>query len=175
LTTSTPRELLGLLWGVKETFRTYVARSPGSRIAVGHGAGVSVSEEYYFAPDAGPGEGVDTFHGTGSLRFTGTVHFVAHYGFLSVRIVDPWVQFLGEDAILSVASADVSQGRVRLAHLHPTPPIRDTDALLWPGIRARLHQDGVDVFGGNYPAGMELDPVRIRVAGCEPPAGQVSR
>lgn len=163
MTTSTPRELLGLLWGVKETFRAYIARSPGSRVAVGRGAGVSVSEEYYFAHDAELGEGVDTFHGTGSLRFTGTVHFAAHHGFLSVRIVDPWVQFLGEDAILSVAADGVSEGRVRLAHLHPTPPIREADALLWPGIRAQLHQDGVDFFGGTYPVGMELDPVRIRV------------
>jgi len=164
-------DLPGLLWGVKETFRAYVARSPGSRIVIGHGAGVSAAREYYFGPDPEPGEGVDTFDGAGSLRFKGMVHFVAHHGFLSVRIVDPWVHFLGEDAILSVATDGAHPGRVRLAHLHPAPPIRETDDLLWPEVRARLHQDGVDVFGGNYPAGMELDPVRIRVKGCELPFG----
>jgi Htaa len=162
LTTSTSGELFGLLWGVKETFRAYVARSPGSRIVVGHGAGVSASEEYFFGPDPEPGEGVDTFDGTGLLRFTGTVHFRAHYGFLSVPIVDPWVQFLGEEAILTVAPAGVYQERVRLARLRPADPIREAGVLLWPEIPARLHEDGVDVFGGTYSAGLELDPVRIR-------------
>ncbi|PBC39306.1 hypothetical protein CJ179_35240 [Rhodococcus sp. ACS1] len=163
--TAEPTQLLGLLWGVKHSFRVYVARSPGSRIAVGHGAGVSASDEFFFAPAAEQGNAVPFAQGKGTLRFTGSVYFVAHQGFLSVPIVDPWVEFDGADAVLSIAGTGSHDARVRIARLRPGPAVWDAGAWYWPELPARLHEDGVEVFGGNYPVGAPLDPVRIRVSG----------
>ncbi len=161
--TGEPTQLLGLLWGVRSSFRGYVARSPGSRIAVGNGAGVSASDEFFFAPAVEQENAVPFAHGMGTLRFTGSVHFVAHHGFLSVPIVDPWVQFDGADIVLSIAGTGSSDARVRIARVGPGASVSDAGTSYWPELPARLHEDGVEVFGGTYPADTPLDPVRIRV------------
>ncbi|MDT2003835.1 hypothetical protein FXW78_01430 [Rhodococcus opacus] len=163
--TGEPTQLLGLLWGVRSSFRGYVARSPGSRIAVGNGAGVSASDEFFFAPAVEQENAVPFAQSTGTLRFTGSVHFVAHHGFLSVPIVDPWVEFDGADAVLSIAGtgSHSHDARVRIARVGPGVAVWDAGAWCWPELPARLHEDGVEVFGGSYPVGAPLDPVRIRV------------
>jgi len=155
-------QLFGLLWGVKQSFRSYVSRSPGSRVFLDAAAGVSATGEYYFPPDPESRDTFDPATGHGVLHFRGQVHFVAHHGFLSVRLTDPRVSFRGADAELSFTTGDGADD-VILARLRPATPRHEGSALTWPQIAACVHEDGVETFGGTYAVGHPLDAVRIRI------------
>jgi hypothetical protein len=132
-----------LVWGVKESFRNYVAGAGGEV------AGSVAGPAPYRFP-AGPGE----------LRFTGEVAFAAHGGMMSVRIVDPAVEVTPQQTYLTVVDPDHlprTEHRIRIARLGPVVGGAPLTA-----VPAKLTVHGSMLFGGVYPVGAELDPVTAR-------------
>ena len=142
-----------LAWGVKQSFRGYVAMS-GGETALSGGAEHAGDEGFVF-PEAGGGDlafGADGRpQGTG--RFAGGVSFKAHGGMLSVAISDPWLE--AGRGVLSVA--DAGGRRVDFATLGAAEVGPDGAVTLPTAITL----DGMMILGDHYPPGTALDAVRL--------------
>lgn len=85
------------------------------------------------------------------LRFTGTLQFTGHQGMLAVSIQDPWLERGAEATMLTIVDPFDSRARMEFV----TAEFQDDAA------RTRLTEAGTDVFMGNYPENIALDPLRI--------------
>lgn len=144
-----------LVWGVKSSFRQYIARiadgwcelAPGCR-AVGGG-------DFRFDPeDAGVRE-------VGILKFVGGVRFLAHYGALNVALANPWIEERSGRIVLTLSEQLDGADRYMLAELSPLPVTKDAESSAAARFEARLSESGVDVFNGYYEAGTLLDPLSV--------------
>ncbi|MFD1212007.1 HtaA domain-containing protein [Arthrobacter sp. GCM10027362] len=154
---------LGLTWGVKRSFISYLTRLPDGAVSAADGANVVASSLFNFAPDSsdyGPSSS------TGTLRFSGDVRMAGHQGMMFVRLLDPWIEFRVDEAELSVSTTnDDGSGlqRIVLGTMRPIAPQSAPGALVWQGVDVALTEAGSEVFNQQYPAGQELDPLFIRI------------
>lgn len=154
-----------LTWGVKESFRNYVAGPGGGEITVADGA-VRNEDGTFTWPVAGGSYDADG--AVGEVRATGTVRFTAHGGALEVVIRDPRVELGTGGALLraDVQSRELGGGtpkeypNVDLAVLEAG--VTNTgDGVAMDAVGATLTENGAPAFGGFYPPGAALDPVSL--------------
>lgn len=82
----------GLIWGVKASFREYVAASPGGQVEAQDGAEQRSDGTLFFPLEK---DTVQELEGVREFAFRGSVTFAAHDGFLSVTLADPLVHVDG--------------------------------------------------------------------------------
>jgi len=156
--TGQPVQARALEWGVKQSFRNYVAMSGGT---VETSVGVERSAEGTFIFAAAPGADLARdAEGrlSGRAAFVGEVRFEAHGGMLRVAVVDPAVEFGPEGAVLSVADGE---RRADIARLDVQATGED-GAIVLPALLAMA---GIFLLGDHYPLNTVLDPVRLVTAG----------
>ncbi|WP_308797462.1 HtaA domain-containing protein [Agromyces silvae] len=151
-------------WGVKQSFRSYIASGPAQG-AITPGAGASVNSDGTFRWAAGDG----VFDGavpSADVTFGGSVHFTGHGGLLDVLIENPRVDIDGSTGTLyadvkskGLTGSDFDQDGVAFASLQVGTPVVNGDEALYTGVAATLTADGVAAFAEFYPAGTALDPL----------------
>ena len=154
---------VGLTWGLKRSFIRYIGSLPDGGHALGDGASLSHGSFFTFAP--APGSTFDPLTLSGTLKFAGQLRLTGHHNMLYVLLADPWIEFAGGEAILTVLDATSwpdRTKRIRLAELSPGAHELFSDgSLIFPAMGVRLADTGVEVFGGNYPAAEEMDPLFV--------------
>jgi len=144
-----------ILWGIKESLLSYVAGASGGRVDLD---GVENADGAFSFPlatvDGTPGEG------SGVARATGSVCLFGHFGMAIQEIHDPWVEWDGDRAVMSIAQAPASEQRMLAWDLRP---------MVFRGgeYRAglvRLTSAGSALFGQQYPQATEFDPLIVRFA-----------
>lgn len=152
-----------LSWGVKQSFRGYV-EGAGGTIETGAGAARAADGGFTFA--AAPGDGLRRGADgrlEGQAKFLGEVSFKAHGGMLSVFLVDPTLEIVGDKAVLTVADHPARDRRLEAARLDlAAMTVGEGGELVLP---AALMMFGCQWLGDHYPAGTALDPVRLEVGG----------
>lgn len=134
-------EIAALHWGIKASFRIYIAGVEG----VVEQTGVEQTEDGFRFPHSG--------RDGNTFRFTGSVRMQAHGGLLDVHIESPTLRFLPGNVELSIAPT--GQEPVVVATGDPVRPIAGV------AIPMRLQASGTFLFDHTYAAGTELDPVRM--------------
>ena len=89
---------------------------------------------------------------------------------LFVAIIDPWltVSSTGEGELsIADATAPGSDRRIRIASLESAAPLPYAGFLVWPPLTPMLSPEGAELFGGAYPAGQALDPLKIALRGSD--------
>ncbi|HZZ87505.1 MAG TPA: HtaA domain-containing protein [Caulobacteraceae bacterium] len=149
-----------LIWGVKQSFRSYVEAAGG---AIELGAGAARDADGAFAFAAAGGDLVIEADGkpAGAGRFTGEVRFEAHGGMLSVLLADPWLEIGPAAASITVAESAARSSRVELAVLDLAAAVTDDGGDII--IPAKLSKDGWRILGDHYLPFTPLDPVRLKL------------
>ncbi|MFE6777910.1 HtaA domain-containing protein [Streptomyces sp. NPDC057702] len=160
-------------WGVKASFRKYVAGpiahgeitvSGGARQAAGNGP-------FTFVDGAGT---YDTGTHAVSTAFKGGVRFAGHEGKLDLRLSDVKLSTARTTGAITadVSAKDMNTGKVtnsddvRLADLDLSavrPGQGEGGAMTFANIPAKLTADGAKAFNGFYAAGDDLDPATLTV------------
>ena len=157
----TPPE--GLTWGIKRSFIRYISTLPDGGHAIGDGASLAHTSFFTFAP--APGSTFDPVTATGTLKFKGQVRLTGHHNMLFVMVADPWIELDHENAVLTVVDATAWPDRTRRIHLATLTPgahqVLPGGSIVFPSVQARLAESGAATFGGNYPAGEEMDPLFV--------------
>lgn len=151
----------GLTWGLKRSFRDYVAGIDDGRETAEEGA--RIEARGFFFPLADEGE---------ALCFSGRVALSGYNGLLELRIEDPWVERDGEGWVLSIVdptSRSLPRQRLPLAVLSE-PVIADDgrEGRVLRALDARLAPTGARLFDGVYAPGTPLEQVEL--AGVELPS-----
>jgi hypothetical protein len=155
----------GLSWGVKASFTRYVDSMPDGRRGAGYGATETDGGIFFFELDDASEYDVDT--GRGVVKYRGDVRYKAHGGMLFVMVVDPWLEFQGDSASLTVIDAErwpERNQRITLATLLPDEQGSECLPSGWASLEARLSPQGVHVFNDVYSVGELLEPVRYCAA-----------
>lgn len=155
---ATRTEPLGLRWGVRRSFLSYVFGMPDGQASVGDGSRALPTEELCWEPDLRPQ--------TDGWAFRGDVRFEGHAGLMFVRIADPWVARHGTRVELTVADpyGAPDAPRLVLATAELSEAEVTGDVQLWRGTDVRLTEDGSAVFNHAYPAGELFEPFTIVLA-----------
>jgi len=169
-----------LTWGVKESFRAYISGS------IANGSWETSAGADYTTPEFVWANGTGSFDpesGTGSVSFTGTVHFTGHDGVLDLTLANPTIEFEGggSAALLLDARSTDMEGEVAVDTMQEwvgevavgdEPSVTD-GAIELAGLSTTLTNSGATAFAGFYEAGVELDPVGLVLdaGGCETPTG----
>ncbi|WP_250282366.1 MULTISPECIES: HtaA domain-containing protein [unclassified Frankia] len=166
---SAAEPLLGLRWGIKATFLTYIARMPDGQGSASDGARSVENDEFVFEPDpsATAPEGVDGF-----WAFRGDVRFQGHFGLLYVRIADPHVVLRGTQAELNVVdpSEPGTKPRIPLVRFVPRPGAAPSGLRTWEAEDVRLLAEGAGLFNNVYSMGEPFEPLTITLP-ASPQAG----
>lgn len=151
-----PRRIAALTWGVKASFRGYVAAAGGTTATAG-GATADAEGAFVF-PAAADSDLALAADGTlaGAGRFTGEVRFEAHGGMLKVVLADPAVAPAEGGWTLSV---DVGGRRETVAKLDAAAAAPGPDGRL--DLPAALTLEGYWWLGDHYPPGTVVDAVGL--------------
>ncbi len=146
-----------LMWGVKQSFRSYVEMSGGTVTTTD---GAQATEDGAFAFDAAPDSDL-TIDAAGSIRgigrFRGRVTFQAHGGMLSITLTDPWLEETADGLVLTIAETPTR--RSAIARLDMGAARRAEDGgVEYPAV---ITLDGMMIIGDHYPPGTVMDPVRV--------------
>lgn len=160
-----------LTWGVKESFRSYISGS------IANGSWEASDGATYDTPSFQWGSGIgeiDPATGTGSVSFTGSVHFTGHDGVLDLTLANPTLEFEGDgkatlllDARSTDATGEVTidseQEWVGDVEAGSFSAITETgfEAAAMPTI---LTNTGAKAFAGFYEPGVELDPIDLALS-----------
>ena len=156
-------------WGVKQSFRTYIAGpiAHGS-VTASDGATKAADGTYAFPAASGTIDGADV-----DAAFDGSVFLTGHGGVLEVELEDVRIDISGTTGVLI---ADVTS-RPFVSMTVPSPPVFYDDVALadlnltgitpqvtgavhtWSNIPASMTAAGAPAFAGFYAAGTALDPV----------------
>jgi hypothetical protein len=148
-----------LVWGVKESFRNYVAGA-GGEVETLDTAGRTADGAFVFPAAPGGTLRLDAGGGLqGEAAFSGEVLFQAHGGMLKVRLIGPTLRIDAEGAVLTVDEG--GGARYPMAKLYLEAMTREAGAIVIP---TRLTPDGSYWLGGNYAAMTLVDPVRLTLA-----------
>ncbi|WP_327349903.1 HtaA domain-containing protein [Streptomyces sp. NBC_01321] len=156
-----------LEWGVKESFRTYLASSfSGGKITVKNGA-TQAPDNGVFAFANGKGSYDTATHGT-DTAFEGGVSFYAHGGVLDITLSDVKLATTGTGGAITVdvTTPEGTRDDVVFAalDLSAVKPGRGTDgAMVFKDIPATLTKAGSEAFNGQYKEGDPLDPATLSV------------
>jgi hypothetical protein len=143
-----------LTWGVKASFRDYIA-GPIARGSITT-SGVSTSGGAYVFPQAANGLNES---GTGTASYSGSVRFYGHAGELDLTFRNPVVTLSSPTA--GTLSVTVNGSQVAIASLNLGGGIRSTanGSVSYSAVPATLTGAGETAFSGFYSAGTALDPV----------------
>ncbi|MEV7864289.1 HtaA domain-containing protein [Streptomyces hirsutus] len=134
-----------LCWSIRRSFERYVLAAGGT-VSCGDGARRE-GDVFVFDGERTPED---------SYRFTGSVHFEAHGGFLDVLIADPMVECADGEARLTVGVSPGPGGR--RVHLARVVDLAGTEPAV---ANLRLTVEGARLLGDVYAPGDLLDPLRI--------------
>lgn len=151
----------GLTWGIKRSFISYISRLPDGAVTAQEGAAIVDGSFFRFEPDGGS---LDPLTASGVIKFRGQVRLSGHYGMLSLFIADPWLEFAGGSAVLSIVDVDGwpdRSMRIPLLALPLARPVSDGGGLVLSETRALLSPEGAGIFNDQYQAGTEMDPVSM--------------
>lgn len=164
-------------WGVKQSFRNYIANVAQGTITVAGGATQAPSNGVFTFPSVPSWAGQTEIDAT----FVGSVRFQAHGGALDVTVGDLRVEASGDtgSVIADVTSLPnepdsdpVLYDDVTIADLDLTgiTPVVSSGSITWTGVPATLTEDGVPAFADFYAEGTELDPLTISLPRTDTPA-----
>ncbi|GAA1573607.1 hypothetical protein D3229_01860 [Leucobacter aridicollis] len=167
-----------LRWGVKESFRNYISGS------IANGEWTTENGASYETPAFSWPNGAGAVApelDSGSVKFTGDVHFTGHGGLMKLDIRDPELVFTGSESaqlVLGMGSTDTDEaeltyervvaGKVDLAGYDAG----EGSTLSIPSAQVRLTAEGAAALNGDYGdyvAGAEVDPLSLTmtVSGCD--------
>lgn len=170
-----------LNWGLRSSFTSYVRGS----IAKGGWdlAGASWNGSSFNFPATG---GVyNTATRTGTLYYSGSVHFHGHDGILDLNISNPTIEISGDTGYLylSVTGSDmqgnkINIGRVHFANITFNGVYAGDGSLSFEGASASLTAEGAKAFAGFYSAGEALDALSSSASltfatACDPATGDL--
>lgn len=151
-----------LSWGVKESFRSYIAGPIAKGIISQNGVGVSGSE-FVWGGGSGTYNRADSL---GRIGYGGSVNFTGHAGKLELTVANPAIQVNGPGSaslIARVTSKALSgpgvDATVTLATLSLSTGAVSGGTISWSDVPATLTAAGAEAFGGFYQPGASLDPV----------------
>ncbi|MFJ7196855.1 MULTISPECIES: HtaA domain-containing protein [unclassified Streptomyces] len=162
-----------LEWGVKESFRKYLASSfSGGKITVKDGA-VQAPDNGVFTFSGGKGTYDTATHGT-DTAFGGGVNFYAHGGVLDITLSDVKLATSGTGGAITVdvTTPQGTRDDVKFASLDLSavrPGQGEGGAMVFKDIPATLTKDGSEAFNGQYKEGDALDPATLSVKAVTPP------
>lgn len=153
-----------LAWGVKQSFRNYIAGpiAHGTTKVAG-GASIASDGTFRFPVDSGT---FDPKTKTLEVEYDGSVRFSGHDGALDLMITEPRVELTGDKGVLraDVVSKSMDSSELKT---YDDVIIADLDAngaltagensVRLDGVGAVLTAAGEPAFAGFYPAGIELD------------------
>lgn len=155
-----------LIWGFKETFRSYLSST------IAKGEWTTTGDASYATPEftwtGGTGDRNDSTT-EALVAFEGGIRFTGHEGALDTTVSKPRIEFSDGDALLLLDIEGATQdGRdvIRVAvpfaelDLDEVTPATGDGVIELADIPATLTDEGSAVFG-TYPAGEELDPVTL--------------
>lgn len=154
-----------LIWGVKESFRTYVTGTIASGAIELDDVAENATGEFVWSNGTGS---YDSDAQIGELALTGSVHFTGHSGQLDVTLANPRIEITSETtATLYVdvtskafgSSPAVNETGVAFATLSLSSPVTSDEEISWVDAGATLTADGAAAFAGFYQEGQALDPV----------------
>jgi len=159
MNTTTPQ----LTWGVKASFRQYVAAISDGTESVSEGAFIEGGAFSFPFQEAVEGE----------YRFQGRVDVTGYNGLLSVQVQNPWLHVSESTWWITVVDpayrGDLDK-RIRICSLgNPLPdrPVSNTTVL-----PARLDSAATRLFDDVYPPGTELDDITIVLPALAVVAGE---
>lgn len=171
-----------LNWGLRESFTTYI-RSSIAKGTWETSGGVSwTGSAFKFAATAGL---YDLGTKSGTIHYSGTVHFTGHGGLLDMTISNPSIVINGSNAqiYMTVASSDMSgkhtnYGRVHFANAVVSGVAAEGSSLSFKGGSVKLTAEGAKAFAGFYNAGEPLDSFSSAVSlapaeACDPNTGEL--
>lgn len=157
-----------LTWGLKESFRAYISGS------IANGSWETSDGAEYEIPNFVWRNGTGDFDpetGTGSVSFTGTMHFTGHDGVLDLTLANPTVEFEGDGtaALLLDSRSNNVDGELVVDELQewvgsvtvPETLTVEDDRLDLAEMPTTLTNSGAAAFAGFYEAGVELDPLNL--------------
>ncbi|MFH8486058.1 HtaA domain-containing protein [Streptomyces longisporoflavus] len=158
-------------WGLKESFRKYVAGMAKGKIEAADGAKQAADNGVFTFTD-GTGTYDTGTHAT-DTAFKGSVRFVSELHRFDIKLADVKVRTEGTGGAIQ---ADVSlngttQNDIDLAELDLTgirPGQGEGGAMTFKDIPATLTADGAKAFNGMYEAGEKLDPATLTVTAGAP-------
>ncbi|MEU6919629.1 HtaA domain-containing protein [Streptomyces sp. NPDC046631] len=162
-----------LEWGVKESFRKYLASSfSGGKITVKDGA-VQAPGNGVFTFADGKGTYDTATHGT-DTAFGGGVNFYAHGGVLDITLSDVKLATTGTGGAITVdvTTPKGTRDDVRFADLDLSavkPGRGEGGAMVFKDIPATLTKAGSEAFDGQYKEGDALDPATLSVKAVTAP------
>ncbi|MFJ1548224.1 HtaA domain-containing protein [Streptomyces sp. NPDC088246] len=162
-----------LEWGVKESFRKYLASSfSGGKITVKDGA-TQAPDNGVFTFVNGKGTYDTATHGTDTV-FEGGVNFYAHGGVLDITLSDVKLATTGTGGAITVdvATPEGTRNDVAFAalDLSAVKPGRGAGgAMVFKDIPATLTKAGSEAFNGQYKEGDALDPATLSVKAVSAP------
>ncbi|SCF80085.1 HtaA domain-containing protein [Streptomyces sp. Ncost-T10-10d] len=162
-----------LEWGVKESFRRYLASSfSGGKITVKDGA-TQAPDNGVFTFVNGKGTYDTATHGTDNA-FEGGVNFYAHGGVLDITLSDVKLSTTGTGGAITVdvATPEGTRNDVAFAalDLSAVKPDRGAGgAMVFKDIPATLTKAGSEAFNGQYKEGDALDPATLSVKAVSAP------
>ncbi|MFF9505594.1 HtaA domain-containing protein [Streptomyces sp. NPDC014724] len=165
-----------LEWGVKESFREYLASSfSGGRITVKDGATQAPDNGVFTFAD-GKGTYDTATHGT-DTAFGGGVNFYAHGGVLDITLSDVKLATTrtGGTITVDVTTPQGTRDDVAFAtlDLSAVKPGRGAGgAMVFEDIPATLTKAGSEAFDGQYEEGDALDPATLSVKAVTAPTGK---
>lgn len=167
-----------LSWGVKESFRSYISGS------IANGEWTTENGADYETPNFlwnGTEGEVAADLESGSIPFTGSLHFTGHDGLLRMDLADPVIEFEGSGTaylVLDIGATDEApegepeSEQVRAAKIDTSAALNtDEDELTLTDAPVVLTSDGANALNGeygSYAAGDEMDPITLAVSapGC---------
>ena len=139
-------------WGVRSSLRDYIhSLADGSAWTDGGAVALADGRFEFTGPEFDPA--------ADSWRLVGSVHLRGHGGMLSLDVVDPCIEWAGNDAVLTVADLDDPPERTPFVQLVGLG--RDLSVPAARAVSTHLTAIGAELFLGNYREGMAFDPVEI--------------
>jgi len=164
---ATPALAGSLTWGVKSSFRSYIA-GPIAKGAISLSGGASaLGGGYSFGQTA---RDYDSQAGLGSASYGGAVRFTGHSGVLDLTMSDPSVQISSATSATLSVSVNGSRIAIGAIDLSSASASTATDSVAYTNAPVRLTAAGVGAFSYGssqfYSVGTALDPVSF-VIGAE--------
>lgn len=160
MSTAVARADIGLAWSIRASFLNYLRRLQDATVSLSGGAATTTAGQFYFRFRSV--EGFGAAHPFGTIRFSGQLRIDAHFGALSLHIIDPFLRIAPEGASLHTAHGPAA-GTSHIADVTMTEATRHDDVMMWDGLEATLAEDAVMLFGGAYPTGARLSPLTVRI------------
>lgn len=173
-----------LSWGFKESFRSYISGT------IANGSWAPVAPATYTTPDFGwpaAGGSFDPASGTGTVSFTGAIHFTGHGGLLDTTIANPTLVLPGDGTaqllmdVSGVTMDDALAGNTGNVHTSAQVPFVSLDLGAVPltvdaatvsatAVPTAITAQGFAAFP-NYETGTAFDPLTVTFAlACAAPA-----